>query len=129
MVLPSGQTVAVAPSVQDTSQPPASQTTSHDAALLQSTLQAPVHSMAHPPALLQSTVEPAPTTARQVPASELQSSWQSAPQLAPQLAAELQSTLQPSRQAPTHDRVLLLQSTLHEAAAPQSTAQGEPGSH
>jgi hypothetical protein len=93
MVLPSGQVVTLA-LPHETVQSPPSQSTLHEPVAAQSILQEPVHSIAQPFALLQSTLEPAPTTARHVSFSELQSRWQFAPQFAPQEAALLQSTWQ-----------------------------------
>jgi hypothetical protein len=118
-----------APPEQLTAHPPVSQKTLHDLAPPQSTLHDPAHSSKQPPALLQSTVEPAPTIARHVPLTELQSRLQRAPQLAPHAPAELQSTLQSSRHEPLPLSLLLLQSTWHIAALPQSTAQVDIGSH
>jgi hypothetical protein len=118
-----------APLAHVTLQPPASQSTLQDLALLQSTVHAPVHSMAQELALLQSTFEPVPTTARQAPLFELQSSEQPAPQLAPHVDAELQSTLQPAPHDAAHDCGSLLQSTWHDDATPQSTEHGAVLSH
>ena len=122
-VLPSGHFVG-GPFAHVTVHTPESQSTLHDCALLQSTVQFPPHSIAHDAAELQSTVEPGPTAARHAPFSELQSIVQLAPQLTPQVCAELQSTLQLPLQAATHDCVSLLQSTWHESVIAQSMLHG-----